>query len=70
MVKRKDKSDVSLSIGEDGNKAIIIHKTSDLDVTHPYHTKEAILEINKLQNEENIKSHAFQANADRLRLFE
>jgi len=61
LVKREDKSDVSLSVGEDGDKAVIIHKTVDLDVSHPYHTKEAMLEINKGQNEGNINSHAFQA---------
>lgn len=61
LVKRKDKSDVSLSVGEDGDKAIIIHKTVDLDVSHPYHTKEAIREINRLQSKIDIKSGTFQA---------
>lgn len=61
LVKRKDKSDVSLTVGEEGNKAVIIHKTVDLDVSHPYHTKEAISLINKRQNIAFIKTGAFRA---------
>jgi len=61
LVKRKDKSDVSLTVGEEGDKAVIIHKTVDLDISHPYHTKEAIILINENQNIVNIKTGAFQA---------
>ena len=61
LVKRKDKSDVSLTVGDEGSKAVIIHKTVDLDITHPYHTKEVIAEINNLQSEVHIKTGAFQA---------
>lgn len=61
LVKRKDKSDVSLTVGEYGDKAVIIHKTVDLDITHPYHMKEAMIEINKMQSVDCIKSGAFQA---------
>lgn len=61
LVKRKDKSDVSLTVGDDGDKAVIIHKTVDIDISHPYHTKEAINLINKNQKIKKIKAGAFQA---------
>jgi len=61
LVKREDESDLSLSVGDEGEGAIIITKTKDLDLTHPYHTKEALDEINKRQKAIFIKSGAFQA---------
>lgn len=61
LVKRKDKSDVSLTVGEDGNNAIIIHKTVDLDITHPYYTGKAIEEINEIQSDFKITNRSFAA---------
>ena len=61
LVKREDESDLSLSVGDAGEGAIIITKTKDPDATHPYHTKETIKEINKRQTIISIKSGAFQA---------
>jgi len=61
LVKRKDKSDVSLTVGEEGDKAVIIHKTVDLDVTHPYYTEKAIEEINKEQSDFKITNRSFAA---------
>lgn len=61
LVKREDESDLSLSVGDTGEGAIIITKTKDPDVTHPYRTQEAIGEINKRQNVVTIKSGAFYA---------
>jgi len=61
LVKRKDKSDVSLTVGEEGSKAVIIHKTVDLDVTHPYYTEKAIEEINKAQRDFKITNRSFAA---------
>jgi len=61
LVKREDESDLSLSVGDEGEGAIIITKTKDPDLTHPYHTKEALDEINKRQKGIFIKSGAFQA---------
>lgn len=61
LVKREDESDLSLSVGDEGEGAIIITKTKDPDLTHPYHTKEALDEINKRQKTIFIKSGAFQA---------
>ena len=61
LVKREDESDLSLSVGDAGEGAIIITKTKDPDATHPYHTNEALNEINKRQATISIKSGAFQA---------
>jgi hypothetical protein len=61
LVKREDESDLSLSVGDVGEGAIIITKTKDPDATHPYHTNEALDEINKRQATTSIKSGAFQA---------
>ncbi|TMP59968.1 DUF3644 domain-containing protein [Pseudoalteromonas sp. S1610] len=61
LVKREDESDLSLSVGDAGEGAIIITKTKDPDATHPYHTNEALDEINKRQATTSIKSGAFQA---------
>jgi hypothetical protein len=61
LVKREDESDLSLSVGDEGEGAIIITKTKDPELTHPYRTKEAIDEINKRQKTDFIKSGAFQA---------
>jgi len=61
LVKREDESDLSLSVGDEGEGAIIITKTKDPELTHPYHQKVALDEINKRQNIIFIKSGAFQA---------
>jgi hypothetical protein len=61
LVKREDESDLSLSVGDAGEGAIIITKTKDPDATHPYHTNEALDEINKRQATISIKSGSFQA---------
>lgn len=61
LVKREDESDLSLSVGDAGEGAIIITKTKDPDATHPYHTNETLDEINKRQATISIKSGAFQA---------
>ncbi|MGI2852647.1 DUF3644 domain-containing protein [Shewanella algae] len=61
LVKREDESDLSLSVGDTGEGAIIITKTKDPDATHPYHMSKAIDEINKRQATISIKSGAFQA---------
>ncbi len=61
LVKREDESDLSLSVGDEGEGAIIITKTKDPELTHPYRTKEALDEINKRQTVDFIKSGAFQA---------
>ncbi|WP_259569242.1 DUF3644 domain-containing protein [Shewanella baltica] len=61
LVKREDESDLSLSVGDAGEGAIIITKTKDPDATHPYHMNEALDEINKRQVTISIKSGAFQA---------
>lgn len=61
LVKREDESDLSLSVGDEGEGAIIITKTKDPELTHPYRMKKALAEINKRQKIEFIKSGAFQA---------
>jgi hypothetical protein len=61
LVKREDESDLSLSVGDEGEGAIIITKTKDPELTHPYRMKEALDEINKRQKTVSIKSGAFQA---------
>ena len=61
LVKREDESDLSLTVGEGGEGAVIITKTKDPDVTHPYHMKEALEQINDRQSGVFIKSGAFQA---------
>ena len=61
LVKREDESDLSLSVGDSGEGAIIITKTKDPDATHPYHMTEALIEINRRQSDVAIKSGAFQA---------
>lgn len=61
LVKREDESDLSLSVGDAGEEAIIITKTKDPDVTHPYHMQEVVEEINKRQSTIPIKSGAFHA---------
>ncbi len=61
LVKREDESDLSLSVDDAGEGAIIITKTKDPDATHPYHMNEALDEINKRQATISIKSGSFQA---------
>lgn len=68
LVKREDESDLSLSVGDEGEGAIIITKTKDPELTHPYHQKEALDEINKRQDIAFIKSGAFQAVLSKHRL--
>jgi len=61
LTKKATDSDLSLSLSDGGEKAIIIRETKDLDITHPYHQSTAISEINNRQQAIKITSYSFQA---------
>lgn len=61
LTKKSSESDLSLSLSDAGEKAIIIRETKDPDITHPYHQKTAIEEINLRQELVKITSYSFQA---------
>lgn len=61
LTKKSSESDLSLSLSDGGEKAIIIRETKGPDITHPYHQKTAIEKINARQEYVNITSHSFQA---------
>lgn len=60
LTKKASESDLSLSLSDGGEKAIIIRETKDPDITHPYHQRAAIDEINARQSQK-ITSYSFQA---------
>ena len=49
LVRNPHKSDLTLSTGDQGQKAIIITQAKDLNDTHPYFTDDAIVAINTKQ---------------------
>lgn len=61
LTKTPSNADLTLSIGNNGQKAIIITQAKDLNTTHPYTTKLAIVHINKALGKEIINRHSFQA---------
>ncbi|MFM4847771.1 DUF3644 domain-containing protein [Aeromonas rivipollensis] len=61
LVRNPNKSDLVLSTGEQGQKAIIITQAKNLNDTHPYFTNDAILAINTKQTASKINRHSFQA---------
>ncbi|WP_240455338.1 DUF3644 domain-containing protein [Aeromonas rivipollensis] len=61
LVRNPNKSDLVLSTGEQGQKAIIITQAKNLNDTHPYFTDDAILAINTKQTASKINRHSFQA---------
>ncbi|MDM5140219.1 DUF3644 domain-containing protein [Aeromonas bestiarum] len=61
LVRNPNKSDLTLSTGEQGQKAIIITQAKDLNDTHPYFTDDAILAINTKQKTHKINRHSFQS---------
>lgn len=61
LTKKSSESDLSLSLSDGGEKAIIIRETKDPDITHPYHQNTAIAEINLRQKLVKITSYSFQA---------
>ncbi|MEI2605548.1 DUF3644 domain-containing protein [Erwinia aphidicola] len=61
LSKNKNKSDVTLSSGSDGEKAILIHVPKDPCLTHPYYEKGAIEVINQRQSLKKINMHSFRS---------
>ncbi|MDO6544728.1 DUF3644 domain-containing protein [Photobacterium sanguinicancri] len=61
LTKKASDSDLSLSLSDGGEKAIIIRETKDPDITHPYHQNTAVKEINLRQQDVKITSYSFQA---------
>lgn len=61
LVRNPNKSDLVLSTGDQGQKAIIITQAKNLNDTHPYFTDDAILAINTKQTASKINRHSFQA---------
>lgn len=60
LTRNPKKSDLTLNVGEQGEGAIIIRETKDLEVTHPYTTSEAIKQINSCQPVQ-VSPYVFQA---------
>lgn len=61
LTKKSSDGDLSLSLSDGGEKAIIIRETKDPDITHPYHQNTAVKEINQRQSLVKITSYSFQA---------
>lgn len=61
LVRNPNKSDLVLSTGEQGQKAVIITQAKNLNDTHPYFTDDAISAINAKQKAAKINRHSFQA---------
>ena len=60
LSRNKNLSDLVLSTGSKGEKAIIIRETKDPDLTHPYYQSGAISQIN-LRQKIKINAYSFQA---------
>lgn len=61
LTRSEKDSDLSLDMGNTGNKAVIIRETRDPDITHPYYESTAIELINKLQTCTTITRFSFRA---------
>jgi hypothetical protein len=61
LTKNPSNADLTLSVGENGQKAVIITQAKKLNTTHPYTTNEAINEINVKLGSKTINRHSRQA---------
>lgn len=61
LTKNPSTADLTLSYGDNGQKAIIITQAKDLTSTHPYTTKAAINKINEIIEKNLVNSYSFQA---------
>lgn len=61
LTKNPSNADLTLSVGDNGQQAVIITQAKDLNTTHPYTTNEAIDKINAELGSKKINRHSFQA---------
>ncbi|EML9988347.1 TPA: DUF3644 domain-containing protein [Citrobacter amalonaticus] len=61
LTKKPSNSDLTLSVGDHGQQAIIITQAKDLKKSHPHTTNEAIAKINQSLGKCLINRHSFQA---------
>lgn len=61
LTKNPSNADLTLSVGDNGQKAVIITQAKKLNTTHPYTTNEAINEINAKLGSKTVNRHSFQA---------
>lgn len=61
LTKNPRNSDLTLSVGNNGQQAVIITQAKDLNTTHPHTTNEAIEKINSVLGKKSINRHSFQA---------
>lgn len=61
LAKNPSNADLTLSVGDNGQKAVIITQAKKLNTTHPHTTNEAINEINSKLGSKILNRHSFQA---------
>ena len=61
LTKNPSNADLTLSVGDNGQQAVIITQTKDLNTTHPHTTNEAIDKINSELGSKEVNRHSFQA---------
>ncbi|HDZ9245429.1 DUF3644 domain-containing protein [Vibrio cholerae] len=61
LTKNPSNADLTLSVGYNGQQAVIITQAKDLNTTHPHTTNEAINKINSILGSKKINRHSFQA---------
>lgn len=61
LTKNPSNADLTLSVGDHGQNAVIITQAKDLNTTHPHTTNESIDKINFVLGSKRINRHSFQA---------
>ncbi|EJG0936484.1 TPA: DUF3644 domain-containing protein [Vibrio parahaemolyticus] len=61
LTKNPSNADLTLSVGDNGQQAVIITQAKDLNTTHPHTTNEAIDKINSELGRKEVNRHSFQA---------
>ncbi|WP_297478750.1 DUF3644 domain-containing protein [uncultured Photobacterium sp.] len=61
LTKNPSQADLTLSVGDNGQQAVIITQAKDLNTTHPFTTKAAIEQMNREQSKVVLNQHSFQA---------
>lgn len=62
LTKKQSDSDITITTGKEGNKAVVIDKPCSPDKTHPFRTKDAIKLINQqIRANKPLNNYSFRA---------